>query len=108
MSGPAVTILVGYVPDAQSPARAGLKWQFEEHWSGEIARFAGAGFVVRVKDCDGDASRWTVRRHGRLLAEGENDGWEPYHFDACLLAAEAALREAVRSRKAELREAQAT
>jgi hypothetical protein len=97
-----ITLLVGYIPDPDGPARTGLRWSFKEHWSGESATFVACGLRLWVKDYDGDRSGWTLKRGRELLAEGEDGGWDPYHFDACLTAAQAALRGAVAARKAEL------
>jgi hypothetical protein len=80
-----------------------LKWRFWETRDSGLGEFVGAGYKLFVQDCDGDGSRWTLERQGKVIAKGESYAWEPhYHFDACCLAAEAALRAEVRRRKAEL------
>jgi len=76
-----------------------LHWQFEEKWWGAVGKCVGAGFTARVFDKDGDASEWIVTRGKEVIAEGETFECTPYyHFDACLLEAEAALMGAVRER----------
>lgn len=85
------------------PPETSLKWRFEEHWSGEMARFDLGGLKVYVRDCDGDYSFWNIRRgrKGHVLAEGES--YSPYHWETCLYEAEQALRKIVADRIAELR-----
>jgi hypothetical protein len=83
-----------------------LKWAFTDHRDGEVAKFAVGGFRVRVVDQDGDCSVWGIRRHGKVVASGEEDGFDPPHFFAALAKAEAALRALVRDAKAALLEAQ--
>ena len=72
-----------------------LKWRYEEHWSGEMARFDAAGYSLFVRDCDGDSSWWNLKHHGKVIAEGESWGLVPNHFFVCLREAEQALRDAV-------------
>lgn len=82
-----------------------LRWTFKEHWWGETACFRAAGYDVFVIDEDGDGSRWTLKRGKVVIAEGGTYECVPlYHFDACLVQAEARLREQVRNRVAELRQ----
>ena len=80
-----------------------LKWRFTERRDGETAVFEVCGLRAFVQDCDGDASEWSVRkgRRGSILAQGEL--WQGNHFFACLRDAEAALREIIAKRIAELR-----
>jgi hypothetical protein len=80
-----------------------LRWLFREHRDGETARFCAAGYELYVIDLDGDASEWSLKRGKTILAQGGTHKCVPlYHFDACLIAAEAALREVTRARIAEL------
>lgn len=82
-----------------------LKWSYQDHSYAPTATFRGAGYDLFVMDCDGDFSDWSLRRGiGRsrknIIAKGSigyNDS-DYYHFDAAMLAAEAALREDVRKR----------
>jgi hypothetical protein len=79
-------------------------WTQEDKWWGAVARYRAAGFSLAVSDLDGDRSIWALKRNGKILAEGEEHGCRPYyHFDACLLAAEAALLAEVQRRKESLR-----
>lgn len=81
-----------------------LKWRFEDHWSGETARFDVCGLHAWVRDLDGDAACWEVRkgRRGFVVAEGERcDG--VYDFFECLRDCEGALRRIVTERIAALR-----
>ena len=82
--------------NASDPVQLTLKWHFKEHRDGETATFRGAGIELYVMDRDGDGSIWVMKRGKVVLAEGSDYGSRPYHFDACLLAAEAALRAEVR------------
>jgi hypothetical protein len=81
-----------------------LNWQYDDHWSGESARFRVAGLEAYVKDCDGDDSFWILKdvRTRMVIAEGSDHGFKPPHFFACLALAERALRDEVSLRKASL------
>lgn len=92
---------VTVVTSARDPVTLTLKWRFKEHRDGETAMFRGAGIELYVADYDGDGSVWQMRRGKTVLAEGSDYGDHPYHFDACLLAAEAALRAEVKRMIAE-------
>lgn len=90
--------------DYPAPALS-LAWVFKEYWWGATGKFRGAGYDLYVIDKDGDSSEWTLSRHKTVLAEGGTYECDPfYHFDACLLAAEGALRETIRSRLEKLRQ----
>lgn len=80
-----------------------LKWEFKAYRDSATGKFQGAGYKLYVIDCDGDGSEWSVERGGQIIAEGGTYDCDPYyHFDACLIAAEAALRSDVRKRLAAL------
>lgn len=81
-----------------------LNWQYDDHWSGECARFRVAGLEAYVKDRDGDDSFWLLKdvRTRKVIAEGSDHGFEPPHFYACLALAERALRDEVARRKANM------
>lgn len=80
-----------------------FKWQFRNTRDTGIGSFKGAGIEARVYDLDGDASEWTLKRGRTVIAEGGTYSCDPfYHFDACLLEAEAALLAAVRVYRAAL------
>lgn len=82
------------------------RWTYEEKWWGAIARYRGAGFELYVTDKDGDMSEWNLKRGKQVLAEGGTYECKPlYHFDACMLAAEAALDAEVKRRLERLRSA---
>jgi hypothetical protein len=78
-----------------------LNWQYDDHWSGESARYRVAGLEAYVKDMDGDASYWHLKdvRTRTVLAKGEDHQSEPNHFWFCLVKAEEALRAEVDRRK---------
>ena len=82
-----------------------LNWQYDDHWSGESARFRVAGLEAYVKDRDGDDSFWLLKdcRTRKVLAEGSEGGFDPPHFWACLALAEKALRAEVDRRKRALK-----
>lgn len=98
--GVAVTVIT----NARETPTLRFHWRFEEKWWGAVGTFAAAGFEAKVFDKDGDASEWVLKRGKTVVAEGDDWGWKPYyHFDACLLAAEAAMLTAVRQRLADLK-----
>jgi hypothetical protein len=81
-----------------------LKWKFWETRDSGWGEYRAAGYRLLVQDCDGDASWWELRRGREVIAKGATHECQPfYHFDACCLAAEEALRIEVRRRKMELR-----
>lgn len=81
-----------------------LKWKFWNTRDSGCGEYMAAGYKLVVRDCDGDSSWWELRRGRSVIAKGETYDWKPfYHFDACCLAAESALRAEVRRRLAELR-----
>lgn len=89
----------------RTPAPITFKWHYRETNCTAVARFRGAGLDLIVQDCDGDRSWWELSEGRTVLARGDTYECEPYyHFDACLLAAEEALRVEVRRRKAALLE----
>jgi hypothetical protein len=91
-------------PAEGHPVSLTLRWLFREHRDGETARFRAAGYELYVIDMDGDGSEWSLKRGKAILAQGGTHKCVPlYHFDACLVAAEAALREVTRDRIADLR-----
>ncbi|TJV51110.1 MAG: hypothetical protein E5Y01_16100 [Mesorhizobium sp.] len=76
-----------------------FQWKHEGKWWGAISTFAAAGFELRVIDYDGDSSSWALMEGKTTIAHGEAHECRPYyHFDACLLAAEEALRSEVSRR----------
>ncbi|TGP28248.1 hypothetical protein EN875_032340 [Mesorhizobium sp. M2D.F.Ca.ET.232.01.1.1] len=81
-----------------------FKWKHESKWWGAISTYFAAGFELRVIDYDGDSSSWALMQGKTTLAHGETYECQPYyHFDACLLAAEEALRSEVSRRIAAAR-----
>jgi hypothetical protein len=97
--GVEVTIFVGGgpMPDLHYP------WVFTHGRDHGKGKYRAAGYDLVVIDYDGDQSEWEVKRHGAIIARGSDIGdGDYYHFDACLLAAEAALRADVRQRLAML------
>lgn len=91
---------VTIITNAREPVPLTLKWVFEEKWWGAVGKYRACGLDLYVADYDGDRSSWALWQGRTVLAEGEDHGNQPYyHFDACLLAAEAALRAEVRRRR---------
>lgn len=88
----------------REPPPTKLKWRFWETSCAGYGEFKGAGYVVTVMDCDGDASQWWIKRRGELIAEGESvhDGGDFYHFDAALLDAEMVLSSLARAQRSRL------
>lgn len=81
-----------------------FKWHHEEKWWGAVSTYCAAGFKLRVIDYDGDSSSWALMEGKTVIANGETHECRPYyHFDACLLAAEAALQAEVECRVAALK-----
>ncbi len=98
--GVEVTILTNDHP----PIALTLKWEFKDFNWGATGHFRGAGYDLHVVDEDGDSSWWVLKRGKTVIAKGGTHDWKPYyHFDQCLLDAEAALRAEVARRRAELR-----
>jgi hypothetical protein len=93
--GVQVTIITNADRD---PPPLTLKWRFWTTNDSGWGEFRGGGYLLKVRDCDGDFSAWYVCRgdpqlKASRIADGETHGYDPYHFDAALLAAEAAFRE---------------
>lgn len=61
-----------------------LEWQYRETNDSEYATARAKGFEIQVQDCDGDMSRWHIKRGDQYLAMGEVGGIDPYHMDAAL------------------------
>jgi hypothetical protein len=98
--GVEVTVLTGH----HEPVELRLPWRFWETRDSGCGEYRAAGYDLVVRDCDGDGSWWELRRGRLVIAKGASYDWKPfYHFDACCLAAEAALFAAVRARLANLR-----
>jgi hypothetical protein len=94
---------VTIVTNHHEPVELTLRWRFWETRDTGCGDYRAAGYDLVVRDCDGDGSWWELRRGRTVIAEGSSYDWKPfYHFDACCLAAETALRSEVRRRKAEL------
>ena len=95
---------VTIVTNGHNPPPLTLRWKHEEKWWGAISTYEGAGYRLVVIDRDGDDSEWELKRGKSVIAAGRNHDNHPYyHFDACLLAAEGALRVEVKRRIAKLR-----
>lgn len=98
--GVEVTVVTNY----HAPVELTLQWRFWATRDSGCGEYRAAGYDLVVRDCDGDMSWWELRRGRTVIAKGSTYDWKPfYHFDACCLAAEAALRAEVRRRVAELR-----
>ena len=96
-------IEVTVITNDSEPPPLRFKWNFRETSCTAIGRYRAAGYDLVVQDCDGDWSWWELRRGRDVLAKGEAHEWEPYyHFDACLMASEAALMAEVRRRLAKM------
>ncbi len=95
---------VTVVTNHHQPVKLTLPWRFSETRDTGLGDYRAAGYDLVVRDCDGDASWWELRRGRTVIAKGGSSDWKPfYHFDACCLAAETALRDDVRRRLAILR-----
>jgi hypothetical protein len=95
---------VTIITNGHHPPPLTLPWRFKETRDTGLGDYRGAGYDLVVRDCDGDMSWWELRRGRTVIAKGSTYDCRPYyHFDACLLAAEAALRADVRRRLEELR-----
>lgn len=99
--GVEVTILIG--GGSEQPPSLSFAWDHKVYNDCAISRFRAAGYELIAQDCDGDRSWWKLKRGRAVLAEGGSIAWFPmYHFDVCLMEAEAALRHEVRQRIAAL------
>jgi hypothetical protein len=94
--GVEVTIITSH----HEPVQLTLPWRFWETRDSGWGEYRAAGYDLVVRDCDGDSSWWELRRGRTVIAKGSSHDWKPfYHFDACCVAAEGALRSEVRRRK---------
>lgn len=59
-----------------------LVWKYRETNDSEFARARFKCFEIEVQDCDGDMSRWHIKRGDQYVAMGDLYGIKPYHFDA--------------------------
>lgn len=60
-----------------------LQWEYRETRDSEYGRAKFKCFEINVQDCDGDFSRWDIKRGGQYVAVGETGGSkDEYHFDA--------------------------
>lgn len=71
-----------------------ISWDFEEHWSGEIARLEEGRISALVRDRDGDSAYWWVKIDGREFCEGEC--WDFQSFATAKAFAEIAIEAARR------------
>lgn len=64
-----------------------LDWRWRETRDSEYATARYRGFDIQVQDCDGDLSRWHIKRGDQYIAMGETDGNEQYHMDVAMAQA---------------------
>lgn len=99
-------IEVTVITNDHPPVALRLQWHQTITSMNARVRTRAAGYELFVRDCDGDFSTWSVKRHGLLIAKG-TEGWAPgefYHCDAACLAAEKATFEDARRRIAAVRQ----
>lgn len=77
-----------------------LAWTYKETTDSEIAKFTVGTLSARVQDCDGDFSVWSIcdEKNGMILAQGKQNGYEPYHFDVAKELCERTLQIIAKSR----------
>jgi hypothetical protein len=98
--GVEVTVITNH----REPVELTLRWRFWETRDSGCGEYRAAGYDLIVRDQDGDGSWWELRRGRVVYAHGSSYDFQPlYHFDACCLAAEAALRAEVAKRKDAIR-----
>lgn len=68
-----------------------LVWKYRETRDSEFADAKFKGFAIQVQDCDGDMSRWHIKRGDQFIAMGELGSVSPYHMDAAMKLAEEVL-----------------
>lgn len=68
-----------------------LQWKYRSTRDSEYARARFKCFEINVQDCDGDFSRWDIKRGDQYVAMGELTGITPYHMDAAKELAEKVL-----------------
>lgn len=68
-----------------------LVWKYRETNDSEYADAKFKGFAIQVQDCDGDMSRWHIKRGDQFIAMGELGSIQPYHFDAAQALAQEIL-----------------
>lgn len=60
-----------------------LEWKYRETNDSEYARARFKCFEINLQDCDGDMTRWDIKRGDQYVAMGEIGGHTPvYHFEA--------------------------
>lgn len=70
-----------------------LRWMHRSTRDSEFATARVKGFEVQVQDCDGDFSRWHIKRGDQYIVMGECGGFSPYHMDAAVTVATVAWRQ---------------
>lgn len=58
-----------------------IKWRYWETNDSEYGKAFIGNMKLIVQDCDGDFSRWQIKRGRKYLASGQCNGNYPYHFD---------------------------
>lgn len=56
-----------------------IEWRYRETRDSEFATARVKGFEIQVQDCDGDFSRWQIKRGDQYIVMGEESG--PKHWD---------------------------
>lgn len=47
-----------------------LNWRWREHWSGDVGKARFKCFDIGIKDMDGDAAAWHIKRGEVMVAMG--------------------------------------
>lgn len=69
-----------------------LNWKWRETNDSEYGRAKFKCFEINVQDCDGDLTRWDIKRGDQYVAVGETFGSKgEYHLDAAMRIARETL-----------------
>lgn len=65
-----------------------LNWKYRETQDSEFADAKYKCFAIQVQDCDGDMSRWHIKRGDQYIAVGEERSvGDVYHMDHAIATA---------------------
>ena len=70
-----------------------IEWVYEDHWSGETARWAKGRITATVRDLDGDCAEYEVRVDGEKFVFGKC--WDFRSFETATACAELGIRAAL-------------
>jgi hypothetical protein len=70
------------------PKMPKIRWKYSETRDSEFADAKHKCFTIQVQDCDGDMSRWHIKRGDLYVAVGEESSVnDVYHMDHAMATA---------------------